>query len=157
VAGRGVLCSDRKSAESNGPGLLMSRALLYLWFELAKRRLLRFCLGLRRPTRLIGVGAVLALLYFLFHFRHHEIFAQLVRRESLVGAALVMVCGALFKGFLQRGLVFEPPDLEFLFTSPFSHRQLVVYRLLPNYLFTIAQSVGFFALFSSHLRSPILT
>jgi len=135
----------------------MSKALLYLWFELSKRRLQHFCLELRRPTRLMGIGAVFALLYFLFHYRHHEIFAQLVRTESLVGAALVMVCGSVFKGFLQRGLIFERPDLEFLFTSPFSQRQLVFYRLLPNYLFTIVQSVVFLALFGSHLRSPVLT
>src|SRR5712672_3109610 len=112
----------------------MSRALLYLWFSLGRRGLLQFVRSLRRPTTLIGFAAVLALLGCIFYFGQHEIFARLVRPEVLIGGALVMVCGSLFKGFLQRGLVFEPPDLEFLFTSPFTQRQLVFYRLLPCYL-----------------------
>src|SRR6266404_1087993 len=135
----------------------MSRALIYLWFSLRKRGLFQFARSLRRSTSLIGFAAVLALLGFIFYFRHHEIFGRLVRREALIGGALVMICGSLFKGFLQRGLVFEPPDLEFLFTSPFTQRQLVLYRLLPGYFFAVMQGLVFLALFASHLKHPVLT
>ena len=134
----------------------MNHALAYLWFVLLKRKALHFCLGLRRPTAFIGFAAVLGLVGFLFHYRHHEVFAQLVRRESLIGGMLVMLGGSLFKGFLQRGLVFEPPDLEFLFTSPFTQRQIVFYRLLPNYLFALVQGLVFFGLFERHLKHPLL-
>ena len=135
----------------------MSLALTYLWFVLLKRKALYFCRGLRRPTTLIGFAALLSFVGFLFYYRHHEVFAQLVRRETLIGGMLVMLCGSVFKGFLQRGLVFEPPDVEFLFTSPFTQRQIVFYRLLPNYLFALLQGLLFLALFASHLKHPLLT
>jgi len=133
----------------------MTRALLYLCLTLLRRRSLHFCRGLRRPTTLIGFAAVLCLGGFLFYFRGHEVFGQLVRRESLIGGALVMLCGSVFKGFLQRGLVFEPPDIEFLFTSPFTQRQIVFYRLLPSYLFALVQGLVFLGLFAAHLKQPL--
>jgi hypothetical protein len=134
----------------------MNRALFYLWLTLLKRRSLHLCRGLRRPTTLIGFAAVLWLGGVLFHFRGHEVFGQLVRRESLIGGALVMLGGSVFKGFLQRGLAFEPPDIEFLFTSPFAQRQIVFYRLLPSYLFALVQGLVFFGLFAPHLKHPLL-
>ncbi len=134
----------------------MNRALFYLWLVLLKRKALAFWRSLRRPTTFIGFSAVVGLLGFLFYFRNHELVGKLVRRENLVGGALVMLCGSLFKGFLQRGLVFEPPDIEFLFTSPFTQKQIVLYRLLPNYLFAIVQSLVFLVLFGAHLSQPLL-
>src|SRR5436190_13393226 len=124
----------------------MNRALFFLWFTLLKRRLLQFSCGLRRPTNLIGFVAVIALLAFMFHYRRHEAFGYLVRRESLIGGALIMVCGSLFKGFLQRGLVFDLPDLELLLTGPFSKPQIILYQLLPSYLFAPIEGLAFLAL-----------
>ena len=135
----------------------MNRALLYLWFALLRRKAFGFARSLRRPTSLIGFLAVVSLLGFLFYFREHKLMGQLVRKENLIGGALVMLCGSLFKGFLQRGLVCEPADIEFLFTSPFTQRQIVFYRLLPNYLFAVVQSLVFLALFASHLKHPVTT
>ena len=135
----------------------MNRALNYLWFALLKRKSIHFCRGLRRPTTLIGFAALLSLAGFLFDYRHHEVFAQLVRRECLIGGMLVMLGGALLKGLLQRGLVFEPSDVEFLFTSPFTQRQIILYRLLPNYFFALLQGLVFLTLFASHLKHPLFT
>jgi hypothetical protein len=135
----------------------MNSALTYLWFALLKRKALRFVGNLRRPTTLIGFAALVFLLGFCFHHRRQEIFANLIRPEVLIAGALVMLGGSVFKGFLQRGLVFEPPDVQFLFTSPFTQRQIVLYRLLPSYLFAFAQSLVFLALFASHLKHPVLT
>jgi hypothetical protein len=135
----------------------MNRALLYLWFALLRRKALSFARCLRRPTSLLGFLAVLSLLGFLFYFRENKVVGELVRKENLIGGALVMLCGSLFKGFLQRGLVCEPADIEFLFTSPFTQRQIIFYRLLPSYVFAMAQSLVFVAIFASHLRYPILT
>src|SRR5882672_3845909 len=129
----------------------MNRALTYLWSALLKRKALHYIRGLRRPTTLIGFAALAFFLFCLFRFRREEWRAHLVRPEILIGGALVMLGGSLFKGFLQRGLVFEPPDVQFLFTSPFTQRQIVFYRLLPGYLFAIAQSLVFLALFAPHL------
>jgi hypothetical protein len=134
----------------------VSSALLYLYLVLLKRQTLHVCQGLRRPATLIGFAAAGSLIGFLFYYRDHEIFGHLVRPESLMGAALVMLGGSLFKGFLQRGLVFAPPDLEFLFTSPFTQRQIVFYRLLPSYLFAVVQGLVFLGLFAPHLKHPIL-
>jgi hypothetical protein len=135
----------------------MNGALTYLWLTLLKRRTLYLVRCLRRPATLIGFAALLFLIGILFHYRRAAGFAQLVRPESLIGGALLMAGGALFKGFLQRGLVFEPPDIEFLFTSPFTQRQIIFYRFLPNYLFAFAQSAVFYVLFESHLQHPVLT
>jgi hypothetical protein len=135
----------------------MNRALIYLWLVLLKRKTFHFLRGLRHPTTLIGIGSLVFFVGFLFFHRQAEVFGQLVRREILIGGALLMLGGSLFKGFLQRGLVFEPPDVQFLFTSPFTQRQIVFYRLLPSYLFAVAQGAVFFGLFASHLKHPLLT
>lgn len=135
----------------------MNGALVYLWWALLRRRFLRGLRSLRQPLSLVGFLAVLCLLGFLFYFRQHKVMGELVRRENLVGGALVMLCGSVLKGFLQRGLACEPADVEFLFTSPFTPRQVVVYRLLPNYLFALVQSVVFLALFGAHFGRPVLT
>jgi hypothetical protein len=134
----------------------MNRALLYLWWALLRRRAWHFCRGLRRPTTLIGFVYVAGLMGLLFYFRGHEFFGRLLRREVLLGGALIMVCGSVFKGFLQRGLGFEPADLEFVFTSPFTQRQILLYRLLPQYLYAVIQGLVFAALFAPHLRQPLL-
>jgi len=71
----------------------MNRALFYLWFALTKRRVLRFSAGLRRPTTLIGFGALLSFIGFLFYHREHEVLDQLIRRETLIGCGMVMLGG----------------------------------------------------------------
>ena len=134
----------------------MNPALTYLWVTLLKRKSLHFCRSLRRPATAIGFLAVLALIGFFFYFRREEWVGHLVEPRILGGAAMIMLCGSLFKGFLQRGLVFEPPDIEFLFTSPFTPRQIILYRLLPNYAFAVVQSVVFVLLFGPHLGHPLV-
>jgi hypothetical protein len=134
----------------------MNRAMAYLWVTLAKRKALHFLNSLRRPTTLIGFLAVVCLVGFCFHFRRHEIMGHLVEPRSLTGGALIMLCGSLFRGFLQRGLVFDPADIEFMFTSPFTRRQLLAYRLSSNYCFALLQSVVFLIIFTSHLTHPVV-
>src|SRR5436189_3429571 len=135
----------------------MKNPLVYLWVSLAKRKLLQWCRSLRRPTTLIGFLAVACLVGFCIHFRHHEVMGHLVERRALAGGALIMLCGSLFRGFLQRGLVFEPADIEFLFTSPFTRHQIVAYRLASSYCFALVQSAVFLSVFSSHLAHPVTT
>jgi hypothetical protein len=134
----------------------MNAALTYLWLTLLKRKALHFVRSLRRPATLIGFASLVFLVGILFHYRHEMVFRQLVRPEGLLGGALLMFGGALFNGFLRRGLVFEPPDIEFLFTSPFTQRQIIFYRFLPNYLFAFAQSLVFYLLFESHMKHAVL-
>src|SRR5208282_4819673 len=67
-----------------------------------------------------------------------------------------MACASLFTGFLQHGLPFDPPDIEFVFTSPFTRRQIILYRLLPQYLYSCVQGIVFAALFAPHLQHPLL-
>ena len=135
----------------------MNRALLYLWLALLKRQVLHFIRGLRQPGTLIGIAALIFMAGFLFRQRHHEWFAELVRPGVFVGGILVMLGGSIFKGFLQRGLVFDPPDIEFLFTSPFTQRQIILYRLLPGYLYAFVQGLVFLAFLSPHLEHPLMT
>ncbi len=134
----------------------MNQALLYLWLALLRRRLIRAVLDLRRPAKLIGFLAPVGLIGFLFYYREEEFLGRLVRREALVGGGLIMLAGSIFKGFLERGLVFEPADVDFLFTGPFSQKQIVLYRLLPSYLYAVLQALVFGLLFSPHLDHPLL-
>ena len=129
---------------------------MYLWFVLLKRGALHLVYKLRRPASALGFVALIFCFCLLYKNRHAEFFEHLVRPEALAGCALVMLCGSLFKGFLQRGLVFELPDVEFLFTGPFTRRQIVSYRLLPGYLYSAAQGLIFVGLFSPHLKHPWL-
>jgi hypothetical protein len=134
----------------------MNRALFYLWWTLLRRRAWLAVRSLRRPMTGCGVLYLLALGGGLFYFRKEECFGQILRREVAVGGALVMLCGSVFKGFLERGLAFEPPDLEFVFTSPFTQRQILVYRLLSQYVYAVIQGVAFGAFFWPHLRHPLV-
>ena len=134
----------------------MNRALLYLWWTLLRRRVWHGCRALRRPTILIGFIYAAGLAGCLFYFRRNEVFGQILRPEVAVGGAWIMLCGSVFKGFMQRGLVFEPPDVEFIFTSPFTQRQVLLYRLLPQYAYAAIQGLVFGALFAPHLRHPVL-
>jgi hypothetical protein len=113
---------------------------------------LRFCHGLRRPATLIGFAALASLFGVLFHYRTEPFFAEFVRPESLVGGVMIMLGGSVFQGFVLRGLAFEPPDLEFIFTRPFTPRQIVMYRLLPNYLFAVLEGLAFLELLGIHMR-----
>jgi hypothetical protein len=133
----------------------MNRALFYLWLALLRGKILQFLRGLRRPTTLVGWLAVTLLLGIFYHFRHDEFAGQLVRGTVLTGGALLLFCGSLFKGFWRRGLVFDQPDLQFLFTSPFTQRQILLYRLLPSYLFAVVQGAVFLVLFATHLKHPL--
>ena len=136
----------------------MNRALLYLWFALLKRRVFDFVRSLRRPTTLIGFA------YLLGSARRavlvpapRESSASWCSADSLITGAFLMLWGSLIKGFWQRGLVFEPPDIEFLFTSPFTQRQIVCYRLLPNYLYAAHPGDSFSPRsFAPHLSHPLL-
>ncbi len=134
----------------------MNHALTYLWLVLLKRRTLHFIRELRRPGTFIGFAALAVCFGYWFYHRHNEVFAYLVRPAVLVGGALLMMGGSLLKGFWHRGLVFEPADVEFLFTSPYTQRQVVFYRLLPGYLFALVQGLIFLALFEPHLNRPWL-
>jgi hypothetical protein len=134
----------------------MNRALLYLWLALLKRRALDFARNLRRPTFLLGFICVLWLFGVLFWFRREEFFGHLVKRDYLVAGAVLMFVASFIKGFWQRGLVFDQPDIEFIFTSPFTQRQIVYYRLLPNYLYALVQGIVLAELFAPHLAHPLL-
>lgn len=134
----------------------MNKALFYLWFRLLRSKILQFCRALRRPTTLIGFVAILFAAGCLFHFRRHEWVGHLVDSRVLAGGAGFMVFASLFKGFLQRGLTFDPPDIDFVFTSPFTQRQVIFYQLLNDYLFAVVQGLVFGGLFASHFLHPIL-
>ncbi len=134
----------------------MNAALFYLYFSLLRRRILRFLSELRRPAKLLGWTAPLALFAWLYYYRQSEFFTGLFKWQAMTGCALVMLAGSLCKGFFQRGIIFDPPDTEFLFIGPFTTRQILFYRLLPNYLYAFLQSVFVTLLFGSRLAHPFL-
>ena len=134
----------------------MNAALFYLYFSLLRRRILRFLAELRRPAKLLGWTAPLALFALVYYYREAEFFTGLFKWQAMTGCAFVMLAGSLCKGFFQRGIIFDPPDAEFLFTGPFTTRQILFYRLLPNYLYALVQSAFVMLLFGSRLAHPFL-
>src|ERR1051326_2232411 len=131
------------------------RALLYLGWALLRRRAWRFLLDLHRPARLVGVAALAAFASFLFYYRDHEFFEHLAKPPVLTAAALVMLGGSFYRGFCARGLAFEPADAVFLFSGPFTTRQIILHRLWPQYLFALGQAVVFLGLLGPHLARPL--
>lgn len=134
----------------------MSRALLFLWISLLRRGASRGLRKLKHPANAIGIAALAFAFGMAFHFRHEDFYRQMLRTEVLTGCGLLMLCGSVFKGFLQRGLVFELPDTQFLFTGPFTRAQIMVYRLLPSYLYSVVQAGVFLLLFGAQLKHPAL-
>ncbi len=115
----------------------MNRALLYLIRRQRVNAARQFVRGLRRPRKLIG-------LLFWVSVVGLMIWSQIVARR--VGAtapeegatALTALLGFIlvasaFGGLMQRGLAFQPADIDFLFPGPFTRRALVLYRLLQLY------------------------
>jgi hypothetical protein len=56
---------------------------------------------------------------------------------------------------MKRGLAFEPSDAEFLLTGPFTPKELLIYRLLPNYAGALISSVAFLVVFHNNTTAPL--
>ncbi len=135
----------------------MNPALVFLFVALLKQRTRRLFQALRRPAPLLGTLSAAVTLGWIYHlYRRESALGELLQPVALTGYALVMLAGSVLKGFLQRGLAFDLPDVEFLFPGPFAQRHLIFYRLAPNYLYAVVAGLVFGVLFNAQLDHPIL-
>lgn len=106
---------------------------------------MQFLRGLKEPRRLIGVAFwTLCIVGFLASQHAASVgSARVTSTESLQALFSILLLTTGLNGFLQRGLTFQPSDVDFLFCGPFSRRQLVMYRLLSVYPFALVSSAFF--------------
>jgi hypothetical protein len=134
----------------------MNKALVFLYWTLLRRKVLHFCRDLRRPVNLISALIVCTLLGVLVYHRNDAEFVKFITRVPLWFVLSLLFVVSLCRGFMQRGLVFESADVEFLFTGPFREYHLVFYRLLPGYLYSFITAAAVFGLVGPHLEHPLL-
>ncbi len=124
----------------------MNRALLYLIVMQRKNSVIAFFRGLKEPRRLIATLFWVGFLV-LFLFSQSGEFTTNLRRDSartaLPALFSILLLTSSVNGLLQRGLTFQPADVDFLFPGPFARRELVLYRLVSLYPFTLVSSALF--------------
>lgn len=115
----------------------MNRALLYLIHRQRVNAARQFVRGLRRPRKLLGLLFWIALVGLMVW---SQTMARSVGRSTVDDGATALTAllgfilvASMFGGLMQRGLAFQPADIDFLFPGPFTRRSLVLYRLLQLY------------------------
>ncbi len=135
----------------------MNRALLYLERVHWQRRGGAFLRGLRRPTRLLGLMAAVGAGALLVRLRGLPTFDALCRLPSLLILGSVLLAATTFRAFMRRGLGLTRAEAEFVLSGPFETRELLLYRWLPAYAYSLLTGAAFLALFRTHLENPLLT
>ncbi len=134
----------------------MNAALAYLLWRRRVNGVMQFLRGLGQPKRLIGTlfwfGMIGLMIWAQVRATTHggpaaaDQSAQLLK--LLVAMTLIM---SVFSGLVQRGLAFQPADIDFLFPGPFSRRALVLYRLCSIYPLALVSSLIFAVVFGSRV------
>ena len=135
----------------------MNTALGFLFWRLCGRGFIQWLRGLRHPGRLLGFVTSLAGLCMLFQYRNAEFVKELVASTPLGLVVVLAIFVSLIRGLMQKGIPFDPPDMEYLCCGPFSERAVLLYRLLPAYL--SASFTGFLVYFllGNGFQQPLLT
>jgi len=115
--------------------MILHPALRYLLRTRWKNRLLTWVRKLKTVGGLAGAALILAAMAGVLlggSFGEHLTTAERISVFVSI-LAFVMVMGIL-GGIGQRGLLFRPADLDFLFPAPIARRHLLVYHFVPHYL-----------------------
>ena len=135
----------------------MNRALAFLLWRRRVNGVRQYWRGLANPRRLLGTVLWLALISFMVWA---QVYAQRQRgiaspesaaqvMKMLVAMTMIM---SVFGGVVQRGLAFQPADIDFLFPGPFTRRSLILYRLCSIYPLALLSSFFFTVIFG--MRVP---
>jgi hypothetical protein len=135
----------------------MNTALGFLFYRLSGRRFVRWLNSLRHPGRLLGLVSCVAGFGLLFRFRDADFVQELVKSTPM--GLVIALAGfvSLIRGLMQKGIPFDPPDMEYLCCGPFSHRAVLFYRLLPSYLSAVFFAILIYCLLGDGVRNPLLT
>ena len=105
----------------------------------------------------MGVTLLLCGLWFLYRVRDSRFVSDLVASTPLSLVLSLAVFVSVLRGLMQRGLRFDPSDVEYLFGGPFSERALLIYRLVPSYLSACCVGLLIFVFFRDHFGKPFLS
>ncbi len=115
--------------------MILHPALRYLILTRWKNRVGSILGKLRTlPGLLGGLLAVLAIVGLVFGARPGEDMNDAERAAVFFALLAFLMLTGVLSGIGQRGLVFLPADLDYLFPSPVSRRQLLLYHFVPHYL-----------------------
>ena len=105
----------------------------------------------------MGVAMLLCGLWFLYHVRNTRFVGDLLENTPLSLVVVLAVFVSVLRGLMQKGLRFDPSDVEYLFVGPFSERALLIYRLLPSYLSAFGGGILIYGLFHDRFEMPLLS
>ena len=118
---------------------------------------MRWLNSLRHPGRLLGLVACVVGFGLLFRYRDADFVQELAESTPLGLVVALAVFVSLIRGLLQKGVPFDPPDMEYLCCGPFSHRAVLFYRLLPSYLSACCFAFLLYCLLGNRVPNPLLT
>jgi hypothetical protein len=136
----------------------VNRALLWLWAVQRRNAILRYLRRFTRPRELpraILPLAAIALVVFAMRQGSPEQ-SPLAASTFLTAALAAYLLLDVFRGFSDRGIAFEPAEVNFLFPGPFPRTSLVVYHLLTTYSRSLISLLFFFVFFGVKTSSPAL-
>ncbi len=134
----------------------MNSALWFLTWKLYSRSLKQWFIRLRQPGRLVGTACLGAALWSLYAFRHSDFISGLIRTTPLSVVVAFAFFLSIARGLLHRGLRFDPPDVEFVCSGPFTERSILLFRLLPSYVASVLTSVFVYLFLSDQFLRPVL-
>lgn len=121
----------------------MNRALAYLLYSQKVNGAIEFVRSLKRPKKALAFLFWLALIGLMIAAQLAGGVARSPDRaaDSVRALLSVMLLLSVVGGFLQRGLAFQPSDVDFLFPGPFHRHELVLYRLFSLYTLSLISSL----------------
>jgi Putative ABC exporter len=123
-------------------------ALPWLFFTTRRNAVRRFLGGLRRPRRALGTLATAAsiVVFVVFAARGSRHLPPETASSFLVTLLGITLLLGLASGLSERGIAFQPAEVDALFPGPFRPRSLVAYRAASEDLASVFGSILFFLL-----------
>ncbi len=131
-------------------------ALWYLVRTRVRNRVLQWLRKLKTPGGFFG-GIVLVFVVIGAFFIGDWGGVTITQRQAIFTTLLgFLLWSGILGGLGQRGLVYAPADLDFLFPGPFARRQLVIYQFAMQYVAAVVMSIVYLLLFGGRfLPHPV--
>ncbi len=134
----------------------MNAALWFLTRHLFLRGLKQWLIRLSQPGRLIGVCCLMGALWSLYVFRNADFIRDLIQSTPLSVVIVLAVFLSVARGLTQRGLRFDPPDIEFVCCGPFTERSILLFRMIPSYGASLLSGLLVYLFFGDQFQRPVL-
>ncbi len=107
-----------------------------LWFLVVRQRrnaIHHYLIGLKRPRKWFGLLFWIGFVALIVWGQSMGGDVRMYSSDTTTGLTMFLgfvLLASLIGGFMQRGIAFQPSDIDFVFTGPYSRREIVVYRLV---------------------------